>query len=582
MRSTHWRSSSIAFDEASQVSPFSIDVSLVLADADKIARTSATSQKIASLQERLMYAASGTEGFVSVRQQLFSSQKEIDDLLSKNEAISHRLVAAVDEIAASIRTDIAEQNETLGNLLEGRSRIMLLLAALGLIGALAIGAFFQVSVIGRLGRLCDLMTSGYSAAAAERLTLGKDEISQMARSVVNYVDEINRRDEEIRQSDMRLKDAIESISNGFSLYDPDDVLVTCNQRYRELLYPGLQDLVQPGQSFGAIIRASAERGLIRDAQGGVDEWVAKRIREHRDPKGTTIQQRGDGAWIEIKERQTESGDTVAIYTDITERRAFETEIIEAKLRTEEARDLLKKNRRLEGLSNKLSKYLSPQVYSSIFSGARDVSISSSRKKLTVFFSDIAGFTEITDQLESEELTGLLNHYLTEISRIALEYGATIDKYIGDAIMAFFGDPESRGIREDAVACVNMAIAMQRRMGSLQAEWRERGIQSPFQLRIGINTGFCTVGNFGSEDRIDYTIIGGEVNLASRLQAHAELGGILLTHQTYALVKDEFLTEEQDAIMVKGIARPVRVHKVVAIANNFAGNGNVIRYRGKLA
>ena len=155
------------------------------------------------------------------------------------------------------------------------------------------------------------------------------------------------------------------------------------------------------------------------------------------------------------------------------------------------------NRKLEGLSQQLSKYLSPQIYASIFSGQQAAEISTQRKKLTIFFSDIADFTQTTDGLESEELTGLLNHYLTEMSEIALRHGATIDKYIGDAILAFFGDPESRGAREDALACVRMAIAMQRRMRELQHEWRNVGSEKPFQLRIGINTGFCTVGNFGS-------------------------------------------------------------------------------------
>lgn len=126
---------------------------------------------------------------------------------------------------------------------------------------------------------------------------------------------------------------------------------------------------------------------------------------------------------------------------------------------------------LEALSSKLSKYLSPQLYRSIFIGEQNVEIASKRKKLTIFFSDIAAFTETTDNLELEELTEVLNHYLTEMSAIALEYGATIDKYIGDAILLFFGDPETRGVQEDAKACVMMAIAMQRRMRQLEQEWR---------------------------------------------------------------------------------------------------------------
>jgi len=150
-----------------------------------------------------------------------------------------------------------------------------------------------------------------------------------------------------------------------------------------------------------------------------------------------------------------------------------------------------------------------------------------------------------------------------MSAIALEHGATIDKFIGDAIMLFFGDPETRGPKEDALACVKMAIAMQQRMRDLQAEWRQEHV---FQLRIGINTGFCTVGNFGSDDRVDYTIIGNEVNLAARLQSHADLGGILLAHETHALVKDEVLTEETGTITVKGFSRPVRTHRVVGLVD----------------
>ena len=118
----------------------------------------------------------------------------------------------------------------------------------------------------------------------------------------------------------------------------------------------------------------------------------------------------------------------------------------------------------------------------------------------------------------------------------------------------------------------MAIAMQQRMRDLQAEWRERGQEHVFQLRIGINTGFCTVGNFGSDDRVDYTIIGNEVNLAARLQSHADLGGILLAHETYALVKDAVLTEETGTITVKGFPRPVKTYRVVGAARRRGATG----------
>ena len=168
----------------------------------------------------------------------------------------------------------------------------------------------------------------------------------------------------------------------------------------------------------------------------------------------------------------------------------------------------------------------------------------------------------TDDLESGELTSLLDHYLTEMSKIALEHGSTIDKYIGDAILTFFGDPETKGVKEDAIAYVNMAVSMRRRMRELQFQWRDVSLEKAFQLRIGINTGYCTVGNFGSEDRMGYTIIGNEVNLASRLQSHADLGGILVSHETYSLVKDIILAEECDPIQAKGFAKPVRNYKVL--------------------
>jgi adenylate cyclase len=399
----------------------------------------------------------------------------------------------------------------------------------------------------------------------------RDAGGQAIEVIGSWSDVSRRKNAELasRRSEQRLTDAIESISEGFSLYDAEDRLVICNSAYGKLLYPGL-GTPTPGTPYEEMMRNE-------NAKGNVEEWIAERLTKHRQPGEPHLQRRSDGRWIHINERKTTEGGTVAVYTNITEIKRAEEEIRMANSKLEQANDLVtEKNKELETLSTKLSKYLSPQVYSSIFSGSREVKIASTRKKkLTVFFSDIADFTATTDDLESEELTMLLNHYLTEMSEIALARGATIDKYIGDSILAFFGDPETRGVKEDAMACVNMAIAMQRRMGELQAEWRDRGLQKPFQLRIGINTGYCTVGNFGSEDRMDYTIIGSEVNLASRLQSHAELGGILLSHETYSLVKDRVFAEERTAIRAKGIAKPVRNYAVIAPVDDLIAQGRAI-------
>jgi class 3 adenylate cyclase len=151
-----------------------------------------------------------------------------------------------------------------------------------------------------------------------------------------------------------------------------------------------------------------------------------------------------------------------------------------------------------------------------------------------------------------------------MSAIAQTYGATVDKFIGDAILAFFGDPETKGAREDARICLDMAIAMQRRLVALKAEWRERGIQRPFEVRMGINTGYCNVGNFGSLDRMDYTIVGAEANLAARLQSIAKPGGIVLSHETYALVEDSVKAHALPPITLKGIARDVIPYEVEGI------------------
>jgi PAS domain S-box-containing protein len=361
-----------------------------------------------------------------------------------------------------------------------------------------------------------------------------------------------RRAEQARlRSERRLAEAIESISEGFVCYDGEDRLVICNSCYRNLLYPGLEIDLNVGTTFESIIRRAAERGYVKDAEGRVEEWIAERLQQHRNPGEPQVQRRENGQWVMVSERRTEDGGTVAVYSDITELKQRE-------------QDLTDKSNALASLSSKLAKYLAPQVYDSIFTGQQDVKIVSKRKKLTVCFSDLVGFTEITDNMESEDLTQLLNHYLTEMSKIALQYGATVDKYVGDAIVMFFGDPTTLGVKEDSLACVHMAIAMQKRVGELAHEWSNSGIKTPLRCRIGIHTGYCTVGNFGSEDRMDYTMVGGTVNLASRLEHEAPPGGVLISFETYAHVKDDVRCEERGHVQVKGIAQPVATYAVVGL------------------
>jgi class 3 adenylate cyclase len=229
------------------------------------------------------------------------------------------------------------------------------------------------------------------------------------------------------------------------------------------------------------------------------------------------------------------------------------------------------------LSHKLAKYLSPQVWQSIFTGERDVRLETQRKRLTIFFSDIKGFTELSEEMEPEGLTDLLNNYFNEMSQIALKYGGTIDKFIGDSIMIFFGDPTSRGAKEDTMACVSMAIEMRKHMKILRQKWQSKGIKTPLQIRIGISTGFSTVGNFGAENRMDYTIIGKEVNLASRLESLCEPGEILISYETFSLVKDKVMCRDKGEITVKGFARPVPIYQIVDFRRDIGAGQSFIEH-----
>ena len=215
-----------------------------------------------------------------------------------------------------------------------------------------------------------------------------------------------------------------------------------------------------------------------------------------------------------------------------------------------------KSAQLENLATRLAKYLSPQIYKSIFEEKQEVKSVHSRKNLTIFFSDIIQFTDLTDTMEPEKLAKVINSYLSEMTTIAVKSGGTIDKFIGDAIMVFFGDPETEGEVQDALKCVEMAILMRQRVEELQKHWKKMGVKNGLGIRMGISTGFCTVGNFGSDLRLDYTVLGSPVNLAARLQSAADRNGILIDENTNNLINDVVQTEKNNTITPKGFVRPI--------------------------
>jgi class 3 adenylate cyclase len=219
-----------------------------------------------------------------------------------------------------------------------------------------------------------------------------------------------------------------------------------------------------------------------------------------------------------------------------------------------------KNNILKAHIFSLSKYLSPEISKSIIAG-HEVRVESYEKQMTIFFSDMTGFCQLSEQLSNEKLTWLINTYLEEMSDIIFKFGGTLDKVIGDSIMVFFGDPHSRGEINDAVACVTMALAMNEAMQKLRHQWLDSGIKNPPSHRIGINTGFCKVGNFGTETKLDYTVMGTAVNLASHIESVANSNEIVLSEQTYQLVKDRIQCERKQDDS-EWLAKSLRLYSVI--------------------
>ncbi|MEO1262821.1 MAG: PAS domain S-box protein [Bacteroidota bacterium] len=373
------------------------------------------------------------------------------------------------------------------------------------------------------------------------------------------------------ESETRFRSITETANDAIISADGRGNVISWNRAAAEMFGHTPEEVI--GKSLSVIVperfRAHHEAGMRRVASGGNKHVIGNTVELfglHKDGHEFPIEL-SLSTW-----KVDEQAYFCGIIRDISERKKAEEALQKSKdklrakaLKLKKAhKELGEKNGQLEALSNKLAKYLSRQVYDSIFHGKRDVKIESYRKKLTVFFSDIHNFAELTDRVESEVLTKLLNKYLNEMSKIAIEHGGTIDKYIGDAIMIFFGDPESLGEKEDALACARMAIAMREKLIELKHEWEILGIGMPLEVRMGINTGYCTVGNFGSEERLDYTIVGSQVNLASRLENAATVNQILISKETYGLIKEHIYCEKKEELKVKGMAYPVQTYDIVGL------------------
>ncbi len=208
-----------------------------------------------------------------------------------------------------------------------------------------------------------------------------------------------------------------------------------------------------------------------------------------------------------------------------------------------------------------SQYLAPAVVDRLVDNPQLLKLGGERKVLTAFFSDVAGFSSIAEQLEAEELVDLLNMYLTDMTEIIIKYEGTVDKYEGDAIIAFFGAPLS--FEDHAARTCLAAIDMQKRLAELREKWKRDGKHQLF-MRIGMNTGQVVVGNMGSINRMDYTMMGDSVNLAARLEGVNKQyqTSTMISQFTYEMAKNDIEARELDSIRVVGKKEPIKIYELL--------------------
>lgn len=226
-----------------------------------------------------------------------------------------------------------------------------------------------------------------------------------------------------------------------------------------------------------------------------------------------------------------------------------------------------------------SLYVAREVVDELLAHPEKVKLGGETKNLTILFSDIRGFTSVSEKMDAQSLVGLLNKYLAAMAEIVLENRGVVDKFIGDAIMAFWGAPLPFG--NHAQAAVRTALLMSHRLRECNEEWKKLNYPE-IKIGIGLNTGEAVVGNIGSHDRFDYTVIGDNVNLASRLEGLTKFygAGIIISESTAAAIGDEFVLRQIDCVAVKGKMRGVKIYEVLGFAEEKEGYANLVEKFGQ--
>jgi len=217
-------------------------------------------------------------------------------------------------------------------------------------------------------------------------------------------------------------------------------------------------------------------------------------------------------------------------------------------------------------TGELKRFLPQPIAEGLMAGQLSPDDGFERRKVTLLFADMVGFTDLSDKLEPEELAEVLNEYLREMTAEAVSQGGTLDNYIGDGLMVLFGAPKRAEESVQAWRALRTAFGMKVRAEELTTAIRQRGIPADIKVRVGVNTGHCTVGVLGSDIMRAYKAVGFAVNVAARLQSEAEPGTVLAGFRTYALVKDRVVAEQREPLTLKGAARPVEAWEIIGLVD----------------
>lgn len=428
----------------------------------------------------------------------------------------------IDEIEHFVKEEQLRQSKALHVLLYKFILLTISLSVLSILISFYFASYLTKPII-YISRLAKQIASGDYESRVE--INNKDELGELAKSFNLMTSSISKKITELTDEKNYSNRLFESIADGLVVTDENNKIVQINSAGAKIFAYEKNELMNQQLSI-----LFSDKNLQLHGKQNV----------YYEVKGIT------------KEGFEKQHLMISISSVIEREGMIKLKIYSIK-EMEEKYQLEEKIKKMDNLK----KYLPVQIVEQLIT--KTTVMAYERKKVTIFFSDLVNFTDLSDSIEPEEITSLLREYFTSMSAIVYKYSGTLDKFIGDAVMVFFGAPTSNGVKQDAINCITMACEMQEKLIELNQSWN---LASPLKMRIGINTGFVSVGNFGSETRFEYTVIGTPVNVAARLEHACPVSGILISYETAQYVKDNFQLQEMDPCKLKGIRNLVKTFQVV--------------------